>query len=267
MKATSNNINNKQKNKSKKTSKLKTKLVKWTSALALLVGISVLFLLSPIFNIKQISVEGIQHLSSEEIISLSNVKLDENTFKIAKSKVIENIKNNTYVDDVIINRELPSTLKITIKEKKPHYIIQIANGNAYVDSRGYILEISTESLSLPTLSGYCTSIENIVDFQNTKKLSDEDCKKLEVVNQVMESAKNNNIYSYITGVDIEDISDLKLKLDTEKKIVYLGDCSNANIRLLYLKSIIEQEAGKEGEVFINGDIQTLKPKPYFREKV
>ncbi len=267
-KSTNTNKQRKQKElkaSTSRTKRIKIKILKWTSIFILLIGATILFLLSPIFNVKQIDVEGIQRLSKEEIINLSQIQLNENTFKIRESEVIERIKNNTYIENVIIDRELPSIIKITVKERQPQYIIEIANGNAYIDSKGYILEISTEKLQLPILIGYGTQIENIVDFQNTKRLTDDDYKKIEVINQIIESANTNSILEYITSIDMSDASNIKLNLEGEKKVAYLGDGSNANMRILYLKKIIEEESGKEGEAFVNGDLH--KPKPYFRERV
>lgn len=259
-------------NVKKKTTISKKKIrrlnvLKWTSIIILIMGIIVLFMLSPIFNIKQIEVDGINKLSKEEIISLSQMKLNENTFKIWKSNVIDKIKSNTYIETVKIERKLPSTVKIIVEEREPKYIIQIANGNVYIDSQGYILEISAQKIELPALLGYETPIDSIVDFQNTKKLLDEDCKKIEIVNHVIEAAKNNSILNYITSINISDINNIQLNLDGEKKRAYIGDASNANLRILYIKKMIEEEVGKEGEMFVNGDLTTLKPKPYFREKV
>lgn len=261
----SSNSNNEKKVDKKNT--IKIKILKCLSVVILLMVAVILFMLSPIFNVKDIVVEGTEKLVQEEIISLSQINIDENTFKINKKQVIKRIQENTYVETVNINRELPSTVKIKIKERTPQYIIQIANGNVYIDSKGYILEISTEMLQLPILNGYETSIESIIDFKNTKKLSDSDCAKIEVVNQIIESATNNEILQYITAIDISNIENITLNLDGEKKVAYLGDGSNANLRILYLKKMINEEAGKEGEAFINGDLHTLKPKPYFREKV
>ena len=253
--------------KQSQKSKVKVKVLKWTTLVVLIMGIVILLLLSPIFNVKQINVEGIQKLQREEIINLSQVQLNENTFKINVKETINKIQENPYVDTVSITRDLPSSIIITVKEREPEYIIEIANGNAYIDSKGYILEISTEKLLVPTITGYETSVENIIDFQNTKKLSDNDCTKLEVVSQIVEAAKNNSVLDYITSIDISDSNDIKLNLEGEKKVAYLGDGSNANLRILYLKKIVEEEKEKEGEAFINGDLNTLKPKPYFREKV
>ena len=49
-------------------------------------------MISPIFNIKNIEVKNNQKISSEQIISLSGVKLDENTFKYSKRDIKKKIK-------------------------------------------------------------------------------------------------------------------------------------------------------------------------------
>ena len=244
-----NSVNNNHKSIKKNTIKLK--ILKWTSISVVLIILVIAFVFSPIFNVKQIKVEGIQKLAQEDIINLSQIQL----------------KENTYVESVNITRELPKTIKISIKEREAQYIIQTEIGNAYVDYNGYIIEILEEKLPLPILTGYTTPIENIIDYKNIKKLSDEDCAKLETVSDIAESAKNNDILKYITSIDMLEAKNIKLNLDNEKKVAHLGDGSNANLRILYLKTIIERENGKAGEIYINGDVQTLKPKPYFREAI
>ncbi len=260
-----NSVNNNHKSIKKNTIKLK--ILKWTSISVVLIILVIAFVFSPIFNVKQIKVEGIQKLAQEDIINLSQIQLNENMFKIKISEVAKKIEENTYVESVNITRELPKTIKISIKEREAQYIIQTEIGNAYVDYNGYIIEILEEKLPLPILTGYTTPIENIIDYKNIKKLSDEDCAKLETVSDIAESAKNNDILKYITSIDMLEAKNIKLNLDNEKKVAHLGDGSNANLRILYLKTIIERENGKAGEIYINGDIQTLKPKPYFREAI
>lgn len=258
-------INNNPKKTIKKSIKLK--ILKWTSISILLVIVVIAFIFSPIFNVKQIKVEGIQKLLEEDIVNLSQIQLNENMFKVKISEVKKRIEENTYVETVSITRELPKTIKIVVKEREPQYIIETENGNAYIDSNGYIIELLEEKLPLPILIGYTTSLDNIINFETTKKLSDEDCKKLETVTPIVEAARNNDILKYITAIDMQDSQDIKLNLESEGKIVYLGDASNANLRILYLKTIIEKETGKSGEAYINGDLHTLKPKPYFREAI
>lgn len=50
------------------------------------------------------------------------------------------------------------------------------------------------------------------------------------------------------------------------KTVYLGDASDINTRILYLKGIIEEEKGIEGDVIINGELNNSKG-VIFRRKV
>ncbi len=52
----------------------------------------------------------------------------------------------------------------------------------------------------------------------------------------------------------------------EKKIIHLGDATNLTNKMLYVLSILEDTKGKEGEIFVNGDLNN-KFLPYFREKV
>ena len=70
----------------------------------------------------------------------------------------------------------------------------------------------------------------------------------------------------VTSIDISDKSNYSIYLNGEKKRVYLGDGSNLSNKMLYVQAIIEQEKGKEGEIFLNGDLNNGF-RPYFREKV
>lgn len=56
-----------------------------------------------------------------------------------------------------------------------------------------------------------------------------------------------------------------INLSQEKKVVYLGDKNKMETKILYLKKIIEQEKGIEGEIFLNKDFKDKFP--VFREKV
>ena len=55
-------------------------------------------------------------------------------------------------------------------------------------------------------------------------------------------------------------------LEEEKKTIYLGDKSNLSNKMLYVQVIIEENRGKEGAIFVNGDLNN-NFKPRFKEKV
>lgn len=87
--------------------------------ICLFITLIIITMFSPIFNIKNIVVTGNEKITENEIISLSELQLEENTYKISKNKVRQKIKENAYIEEVNIKRKLPSELQISIVERKP----------------------------------------------------------------------------------------------------------------------------------------------------
>ena len=81
----------------------------------------------------------------------------------------------------------------------------------------------------------------------------------------MEAAKTINIDGIITEINTEEENNYKLYLDSKSKTIYIGDTSNLTNKMLYVQKILENEEGKSGTAFVNGDISSGF-KPYFREE-
>ena len=242
--------NKQEEERAKKKKKRILKLVKWLTILGILAGTIIFFLLSPLFNILEIKVVGNQKITSEKIINMSGIVVNENAFKIDIKQAIANILQEPYIEKVEIKRVLPSTIEIQVKERQATFMLEFANGYVYINNQGYMLEISEEKLEIPIITGYVTPVENIVPGN---RLQTEDLKKMETVLKIMETAKSNEIEKMITKIDISDEKNYTLILEGEGKTAYLGDASNINTRIQYLKLVIEKEQGKRGEVFINKD--------------
>lgn len=271
--------NNKRKNNKKATKKKKRltpkqqeiarqkrrrvfRVVKWTSLVVIIIGGIIAFLLSSFFNIKSITVTGNEKITSEEIISLSNIKLEENTFKVSNSKVGQAIKANAYIESVTVKRKLPDGIEIQVTERKPAYMLTLGNAYVYVNTQGYLLEVSTTKLDLPIITGISTKEEEI---QEGNRLCTEDLQRLNSVIQIMDSARSNDIAKLITKINISDKQDYVLELKKEKKTVHLGDTSNLSTKMLYIKTVLQKEKKKEGDIFVNTDLNNKGA--IFREKV
>ena len=81
----------------------------------------------------------------------------------------------------------------------------------------------------------------------------------------MKYAKTNGLDSKITKINIVNKNDYTIRLEEEKKTVYLGDASYLDKKMQYLVLILQGESGVEAEVFLNVDINTENF--YVREKV
>lgn len=240
-----------------------SKIIKYLSILFLIIIAILLFFMSPIFNIEEIRINGNNIITTNEYIELSNLKIGQNIYKTSKKQIKSNIKKNAYVEKVYVSRKLPNIVEITIQERERTFMLELENNEyAYINNQGYILEKDYNKLDYVTITGFSTKIENIIVGN---RLCDEDLKRLENVLKIVDAAQISNLAQYITKIDIQDKSNYKLILEGEKKTVYLGDITSISTRMLYLKAILEKEKGIEGEVFINGNVNT--DKAYFREKV
>ena len=246
----------------KRNRKVKT-LIKLILLLAVIVGLIIYLMLSPIFNIKNINVEGNSSISSEQIISLSKVQKETNLFKVSNKDTTASIKENPYVKSVEIRRTLPDTITFVITERIATYMLEYGGSYAYIDNQGYILEISANTKEgLAKIVGYETVQDEIVPGN---RLCENDLEKLNTVLRITASAKTNQFDSLITSINIEDSNNYTLYLDTEQKTVYLGDCTNLDTRMLYVKAILDKEKGIAGEIFVNMNLN--EKYPFFRQKV
>jgi len=126
---------------------------------------------------------------------------------------------------------------------------------AYINNQGYILEISEIPLDLPIITRYST-----VEIIAGKRLNIDDLEKLDIVIQIMETAKSKEISNLITGIDISNKKNFILSLPSVLKTIEFGDETNINIKILNIIEVLKITEGQEGTIFIKNRI-------YFRKKV
>ena len=255
-------MSRKQKQILKRKKRIK-RIVKNITLLLIVVAGIIFALVSPIFNIEKIEVLNNAQISSDTIISLSQLSLGQNIFKFNKNKTEKNIKTNAYIENVKIERKFPNKIEIQVEERQRDYNVEFLNGYAYINKQGYILEKSQEKLDLPTIQGISTEEEQIVEGN---RLNSEDLEKLETVIQIMSTCKNYDLDTKVTTINIENKDEYSLYMEEEKKTIYLGNKNNLSNKMLYVKTIIEKNQRKEGYNYVDGDTNN-NFKNRFREKV
>ena len=250
------------KKKSKAKKKVNIKIIKYSFLIFCLVAIVIITMFSPLFNIKEITVIGNEKITKDEIISLSQINIEENIYKVSKKKVKNRILENPYIKSIDVKRNLPSSIILTVEERKTTFMIEYGNSYVYVNNQGYILEIVSQKLEVPILQGVETVVE---EFIAGNRLCNEDLKKLSTVNKIMEMAHNNEIAKLITRIDIQNNENYKIVFESEKKVAHIGDEVDLNTKILSIKSILEREKDVAGEIFVNGDLKNNNP--IFRQNV
>ena len=250
-------LNNKEIEKIRRTKRI----IKAISIFILIILAVILFLISPIFYIDDIIVENNEKLSDDAIVNLLNINNETNIFEENDNKIENALKQNPYIEEVQIKRILPSTLKLTIKERKVMFLLEYANSFVYVDKNGNILEISSNDISENVkILGYST--ENI---REQKKLTDDDIKKLNEVREFLKVFESYNIKDKITSIDIRNDSDYLIYMQNDGKVIHFGDYSNSSTKVMYIKAVLEKEEGNQGEIYVNMDLN--KKNPYFKQNV
>ncbi len=105
-------------------------------------------------KLEKVGVEGNHYLSEDEIVKTAALPLGESMFKLNLGETMEKVKNMDWVDRVFIERRLPRSILISVRERKP--VALLDNGTLYgVDREGRILSNSPALLreDLPLISG------------------------------------------------------------------------------------------------------------------
>lgn len=257
------NIKNSKKSSKKKHKKL-VKVIKWITLLGI-IGAGIIYaMLSPMFNINNISVSGNSKISSDTIVSLSGLGIEQNIFNFRTSNVINSVKENAYIDKVEVKRKLPDTVEINITEREKTFMLTLGNAYAYINNQGYILEVTKERGNYPIITGYETAKEQIVAGN---RLNTNDLEKLNDVLKIMEAASSaeDDLKNKITKIDIKDKTNYILTLVKEKKKIEFGDTSNLSTKILWIDEFLGSEKENEGTIYLNVDLNN--DRPYFREKV
>ena len=207
------------------------------------------FLTTPMFNITNIEVTGNEKNSVDTYVSLTKIELNStNIFEVTKNKITKNIKENPYVESVQIKRKLPSTLEITVTERKVSYQAEYNDNYIYLDKQGYVLELNEKKKDTIIIEGLETTKGAITEGQ---RLNNEDLFKLDTVLKLVNCCKYNSIQNEITSINVSDTNNYTIKFDNGEKTAYLGNNTKLNEKVLSLKQVLEKEEGNKGEIFVD----------------
>jgi cell division protein FtsQ len=74
---------------------------------------------SPVFGVQEVSVRGVRHLDAEEVRALAAVEDGRNLIRLSLDEIAVRIERHPWVADAGVRRDLPSTLVIEVRERRP----------------------------------------------------------------------------------------------------------------------------------------------------
>ena len=217
-----------------------------------------------VFSIKKVTVINNNKVDEKTIIDNSSIKIGSSNFFVIDTKLIgDSVKKIPYIENAEVSKKFPNKVEIVVTERASSYVIKVNDEYYLIDIDGTILEkienVDETQNVIIVLSPDLDVSKGVLDEANINKL-----KNIEIINQV---AKSNGVNDLITRFDMSNDSNIIIDIASEGKRVFLGnfvDDMSLNVKFFWLKTMIEQEKGKVGIIYLNVDLN--KNKVVFREQ-
>lgn len=110
---------------------------------------------SPLFSLKEVKISGSKHLSLEEALRLGRLRRGENLLVIDIEEICQNLQGHPWVAEVSVQKGLPDTLHIRIRDRKPVAAVEIGNDFYFLDEKGalFLRTQGREVKGMPILTG------------------------------------------------------------------------------------------------------------------
>ncbi len=155
-------------------------------------------------KVTRVTLEGNRIVEANELFQLAHVKRGTAMYDVDLKAVQRNLMSQCYVKEAVVERDLPSTIQLTVTERTPIALVNIPDF-VYLDEDGVLLphSISKELFDLPVLSGM--SIAQPVSYGTRVH----DAHALEAL-RILKGAKvvDSDLYHLISEIQIRSDSEM-----------------------------------------------------------
>jgi len=196
---------------------------------------AIMFMLSPFFQLTEITVTGNLQIDEAEILNRSGLDTPTNFFLFSPNQARRYIMENHYIEHVSFDRILPNTLEVTVWERFLSGYIEYMEGLfLYIDENGRVLEVrSYKREELPVITGlrfYHVHLGELLEVDNPAAFS--------TVVTYARLLNRFELTGVISQIDVSDPENTRMRLYNIE--VYLGDTRNAHEKILTLREIVNE---------------------------
>lgn len=148
--------------------KTNRRLVFYLSIFFVLISI-IIYLQSPLSNVKDIKVKGNTIVSDKTIIEITKINNDTNIWTINSNKLNEKIEKSPIIKSVNIKRKLPSTILIDVSEYKVVGYVKTKNDYSAILENGNIVTSEENEFDLSNAPLF----HNFKDEKILKRMTEE----------------------------------------------------------------------------------------------
>lgn len=209
------------------------------AAVLLVIFGSIFVYRSDLFHVNNVQINGVSHLTSQEITEIAAVPADSTLLRLDAAGIKQRLEDNAWVQSATIHRSLPDTIVIDVTERTPGAVVRINDKQTWV--------ISTDSswLSAATEDDWNNDMR-IIDVSNSiaQPVSGSECTDGGIKNALaILDGISDDLKSQIQSISAE--SSIKTSLNLKNGItVAFGDSSNIQLKEAAINELLSQYAGK-----------------------
>ena len=163
---------------------------------AIVIGVVVYI---PFFTLRDLNLVGATYLTKDDIVKIGNIYYGEPLFQLETDEVTKRLMNDLRIEEVTVKRELPHTLSVEIKERKPVATIVCDYGYLDLDRQGKVIDSykALKTMPIPMITGAV-----VKDLYIGDNVTDEMVKKILFFLQQLNEASLNKLSEIaVTGPD------------------------------------------------------------------
>lgn len=103
--------------------------------LVTVVGLYIYFYTTDSFKIENVEINGVEHLTDDEMNQLASVPEDTTLLKVDTDIIAKRLKRDAWIQDVNIILAFPNTLVINVKEREVTAIVEVPTSDSQTSKR------------------------------------------------------------------------------------------------------------------------------------
>ena len=193
-----------------------------------------LFLGSSLFTVREMYVQGNDHVTENDVIALSGLHYGDRFFRINLSKTEENIEKHPYIKNAELSRKGLTTINIVVREREEYAIIPYMGSYVYLDNEMVVLDVSDGTLG----STLClvTGIE-FNYFEIGKAIQAQNKASLKTAYEILEAAREAEILEMISEINVDEAGQIKVVTFNGIEALF-GQMGNPAYSVLALKEAL-----------------------------
>ena len=161
---------------------------------------------SPAFTIENVKVNGVEHLTDDEISQLMNVPAGTTLLRVDTESIRNRLMQTAWIEDVEVKRAFPSTLEINVTERAVKAVVEIPISSGIAVKSWAIAEDHMWLMPIPDADSEAaktTSAQIYADAESVLHIVDVPYGTKAEIGEICSDGNVNNALDIISGMTTE----------------------------------------------------------------